>query len=103
MIEFTEGEGSGSMTFRPRILCVRPAQELRWKGSVLLPGLFDGEHRFLLERQGNGTHLIQSEEFTGLLAGRLTQSVLCVTSNQMEAMNAALKQRSESLSNRHIP
>ena len=98
VIEFTEGTGSDGMTFRPKILRVRNAQELRWKGSVLVPGLFDGEHRFLLEQQGNQTHLVQSEQFTGLLVGKLTQGILNETSDQMKAMNAALKQRSESLS-----
>jgi hypothetical protein len=98
VIEFTEGAGSDSMTFHPKILCVRTAQELRWKGNILIPGLFDGEHRFLLEKQGNETHFIQSEEFTGLLAGKLAQGVLRETSDQMKAMNIALKQRSEPLS-----
>lgn len=103
VIEFTEGAGSDSMTFHPRILRVRAAQELKWKGSVLFPGVFDGEHRFLLEGQGNKTHLIQGEEFTGLLAGKLTQGVLRETSEQMKAMNIALKQRSESLSTTENP
>jgi hypothetical protein len=98
VIEFTEGAGSDSMTFHPKILCVRTAQELRWKGNVLVAGLFDGEHRFLLEKQGDKTHLIQSEEFTGLFAGKLTQGIIRETSDQMKAMNAALKERSESLS-----
>jgi len=93
VIEFSEG-----MTFRPTILRVRPAQELRWKGSVLVRGLFDGEHRFLLVPQGSRTQLIQSEEFTGLLAGRLTKGILQDTAEQMNAMNTALKQRCESLS-----
>ena len=98
VIEFTEGAGSDSMSFHPKILRVRAAQELAWKGNVLVPGLFDGEHWFLLEKQGDKTHLIQSEEFTGLLAGKLTQGVIRETSDQMKAMNVALKQRSESLS-----
>jgi hypothetical protein len=95
VIEFTEGTGSDSMTFHPRILRVRTAQELRWKGSVLMPGLFDGEHRFLLEKQGSQTRLIQSEQFTGLLVGRLTRGILSETTDQMIAMNTALKQRCE--------
>jgi hypothetical protein len=98
VIEFTEGSGSDSMTFHPRLLSVRAPQELRWKGYVLVPGLFDGEHRFVLERSGKGTQLIQSEEFTGLLAGKLTRGVLTETVEQMEAMNLALKQRSEAFS-----
>jgi hypothetical protein len=73
-------------------------QELEWKGKVLVPGLFDGEHRFLLEQQGNRTHLVQSELFTGLLVGKLTQGILSETADQMHAMNEALKQRAESVS-----
>jgi hypothetical protein len=103
VIEFTEGAGSDSMTFHPTVLRVHSAQELRWKGNILIPGLFDGEHRFLLERQGNGTQLIQSEEFTGLLVGKLTQGVLSETRDQMKAMNIALKQRSEALSTTETP
>jgi hypothetical protein len=95
VIEFSEGTGSDGMTFHPKILSVRTAQELRWKGSILVPGLFDGEHRFLLERDGNQTRFIQSEEFTGLLIGKLTQGVLNDTTEQMNAMNLALKQRCE--------
>jgi hypothetical protein len=68
-----------------------------------MPGLFDGEHRFFLEKQGDKTHLVQSEEFTGLLAGKLTQGVLRETSEQMKRMNIALKQRSESLSRMQNP
>jgi hypothetical protein len=103
VIEFSEGSGSDSMTFHPTILAVHNAQELRWKGNVLFPGLFDGEHRFLLEQRGSQTHLIQSEEFTGLLAGRLTLGVLRATSDAMNGMNVALKQRSEFLAKTVIP
>jgi hypothetical protein len=103
VIEFTEGTGSDSMTFHPKILTVRTEQELRWKGNVLMTGLFDGEHRFFLEQQGDKTHLVQSEEFTGLLAGKLTQGVLQETSEQMMTMNIALKQRSENLSRMQNP
>ncbi len=95
VIAFTAGAGSDSMTFHPRILRVRTAQELRWKGSVLIPGLFDGEHRFLLDKQGSQTRLMQSEQFSGLLVGRLTRGILRQTADQMTAMNKALKQRCE--------
>ena len=95
VIEFTEGTGSDSMTFRPRILTVRKAQELQWKGSVLVPGVFDGEHRFLLEDQEGRTHFVQSENFSGLLVGRLTRGILRDATGQMMAKNAALKERCE--------
>jgi hypothetical protein len=93
VVEFTAG--TGGMTFHPTILSARTAEELRWKGSVLIPGLFDGEHCFLLKREGNQTRLIQSEVFTGLFVGKLTQGILSETTEQMNAMNLALKQRCE--------
>ncbi|HEY1998834.1 SRPBCC domain-containing protein [Paraburkholderia sp.] len=95
VIEFVAGSGEDAMVFHPRLLAVRPLQELRWKGSVWLPGIFDGEHRFVLEPAGNRTHFIQSEQFTGILAGKLTEDVVASTAESMKAMNAALKARAE--------
>jgi hypothetical protein len=95
VIEFVEGTGPDAMVFHPRILAVQAVRELRWKGYVWFPGLFDGEHRFILETAGNKTRFIQAETFTGILAGTLTQSVLRDTVTTMRAMNDALKKRAE--------
>jgi hypothetical protein len=95
VIEFVEGSGPDAMVFHPKILAVQPDRELRWKGYVWFPGIFDGEHRFILEAVGNKTRFIQGETFTGILVGSLTQSVLKGTVDSMHAMNDALKQRAE--------
>ena len=97
VVDLTLGYGADSMTFHPRILMVRANRELQWKGHVLIPGVFDGDHRFLLESLGSKTCLVQSEKFTGLLAGRLTEGILRSTTEQMKLMNLALKKRAESL------
>lgn len=97
VIEFVEGAGPGAMVFRPKLLAVQPNRELRWKGYVGLPGIFDGEHRFILEAVGNKTRFIQGETFTGILAGKLTDDVLQRTINSMKMMNTALKKRAELL------
>lgn len=39
--------GSAGMTMRPVLLTVNPPRELRWRGHLLVRGLFDGEHVFL--------------------------------------------------------
>ena len=83
------------MTFRPTVLVVKIDQEIRWKGYVWMPGIFDGEHSFVLENRGQQTHFVQSEKFTGLFAGRLTQEILRETASRMQAMNLALKARTE--------
>lgn len=97
VIEFAEGSGQDAMVFHPTVLVVRPERELRWKGALWFPGLFDGEHRFQLEVSGNRTHFIQSEQFTGILVGKLSEDALKDTAESMKAMNAALKARAEAL------
>lgn len=95
VIEFVEGTGPDAMVFHPTILVVQAVRELRWKGHVWFPGIFDGEHHFILETVGNKTRFVQGETFTGILAGTLTQSVLRDTGDNMHAMNVALKKRAE--------
>ena len=88
--------GSDTITFRPVVLTVVQDREFRWLGSLWMRGLFDGEHSFRLESDGHRTHLIQSERFSGLLVGRLTNSILDKTEEGFAAMNAAVKERAES-------
>jgi hypothetical protein len=88
--------GSDTMTFRPVVLTVERDREIRWLGSLWMGGLFDGEHSFRLESDGRRTHLIQSERFSGLLVGRLTDSILRKTEEGFGAMNEAVKERAES-------
>ncbi len=47
-----EPPGGAAMTFRPTVLAVEPARELRWVGRLLIPGLFDGEHQFEIHPLG---------------------------------------------------
>jgi hypothetical protein len=87
--------GKSGMSFRPTVLAVRPARELRWLGHLLVSGVFDGEHYFLLEpHAGERTRFTQGEKFSGLLVG-LLGGALAVTEAGFKAMNAALKQRAE--------
>jgi hypothetical protein len=83
--------GGRSMTFEPTVLAATPERELRWLGRVLVPGLFDGEHRFQLEPlPGGRTRFTQSERFSGLLV-RLLGRALARTGVGFEQMNEALK------------
>ena len=47
-----EPEGERAMTFRPTVLTAEPGRELKWLGHLLVPGIFDGEHRWLIEETG---------------------------------------------------
>lgn len=87
--------GGQAMKFKPRVLTFDENRELRWKGQLLFPGLFDGEHYFLLQETADGqTRLTQGENFSGLLVG-LFGRVLARTEQGFEAMNQALKRKCE--------
>ena len=87
--------GKAGMRFKPTVLTVRPERELRWLGHLLIPGVFDGEHHFLLEPIGDGrTRLMQGERFSGLLVGLLS-GTLSATEAGFKAMNTALKREAE--------
>jgi len=74
---------------------VVPGQEVRWRGSLPIPGLFTGEHYFRLEPQAGGsTRFVHGENFSGLLLPVLG-GILAATQQGFEAMNAALKARAE--------
>ena len=46
VIEHVEIDGNDRITFRPRLLVVRPDRELRWLGRITVPGVLDAEHFF---------------------------------------------------------
>lgn len=90
-------DGGRAMSFKPRLLVLAPEKELRWKGQLLLPGLFDGEHYFkLTETPAGGARFAQGEVFSGLLVPLLSRgSMLAGTARGFAAMNRALKARAE--------
>ena len=88
--------GGKPLTFRLIVLHSSAPQEFRWKGKLLLPGLFDGEHYFRLVPADDGsTQFMHGERFTGLLVPLLRSQLDRGTRAGFEAMNAALKQRVE--------
>ncbi len=90
--------GSKPMDFSPRILVADPGAELRWIGHLGVPGLFDGEHFFVLQDAGDGrTQLIHGERFTGVLVYPIMKMIGGETRAGFKAMNAALKTRAEAM------
>lgn len=90
-----EPPGQGGMTFRPVVLKAEEGRELRWKGKVLLPGLLDGEHYFVLEPAERGTLFRHGEIFSGLLVPLFRTSLDGATREGFLAMNEALKREAE--------
>ena len=88
--------GGRTTTIRPEVLEADPGRKLRWLGRVLVPGLFDGEHRFTIQPTGPGrVRLTQHEEFRGRLAPLLMALIAKPTLESFQRMNDALKARAE--------
>lgn len=85
------------MKFSPQVLVFEKNRELKWLGKLFLKGLFDGEHRFLLEGLPNGETLFtHSEAFSGILVPLFKTKLETNTKAGFEAMNQQLKIQAES-------
>jgi hypothetical protein len=90
-----EHEGERGITMHPTVLAAEPGHELRWLGHLLVPGIFDGEHRLLIDEAGPGrVRFTQSERFGGILLPLLWRRLRDGgTSKGFRAMNEALARR----------
>lgn len=69
----------------------RKARELRWRGKLLVRGLFDGEYVFELQSSDTGTTFVHYEQFSGLLVPLFKGMLERDTRPGFEAMNEALQ------------
>ena len=83
------------ITMHPTVLVVEPGRELRWIGHLMIPGIFDGEHRFRIEGTAPGrVRFVQSERFGGILLPLLWKKLRDGgTAKGFRAMNEALARR----------
>lgn len=90
-----EPEGERGITMHPTVLAAEPGRELRWLGHLLVPGIFDGEHRWLIEESDPGrVRFTQSERFGGILVPLLWKKIRDGgTAKGFRAMNEALVRR----------
>lgn len=87
--------GGRGATLTVKLLAVDPLREIRWKGYLWIPGLFDGEHSFEIRNDREGiTLLVQREIFSGLLLPLLSGTI-SATKQQFETMNAAIRDEVE--------
>lgn len=87
--------GGGAMKFKPRILKLKEGSEFRWKGKLFVPGIFDGEHFFILKPvNAHSTRFIHGESFSGIMIP-FTGNMLSKTKQGFELMNDALKRECE--------
>jgi hypothetical protein len=86
--------GRKGMTFRPTVTALVPSRRLSWLGRLLIPGIFDGEHRFEIDDLGGRVRFRQEETFRGILVPTMP-GLLDSTRSGFEEMNRALKARAE--------
>lgn len=86
------------MTLRPVVVAASAPHEFGWRGRFLLPGIFDGEHRFVVEETPQGSVVFRhSETFSGILLPFFRGSLFEKTRRAFGEMNLALKTRAETL------
>ncbi|MBD3322709.1 MAG: SRPBCC domain-containing protein [Chitinivibrionales bacterium] len=80
----------------PKVLSCKARSEFIWLGHLLVPGIFDGEHIFRIERIAeNRTMFTQKELFNGLFLPFIWPSIKENTREAFIMMNQALKKKSE--------
>jgi hypothetical protein len=84
------------MKFEPLILTNETPTHFEWIGKLFVNGLFDGKHRFeLIKISDTQTKFVHSEHFSGWLVPLFKSQLLTKTKPGFEAMNQALKYRTE--------
>ena len=88
--------GPGPKEYDATLLGFIVDHEIRWEYELLIPGLFSGKHKLIIDSLDDGrTKLRHEEEIRGLLAGPVTASYLEQLRAGFKAMNIALKKRVE--------
>lgn len=84
------------MVFKPKILSLKEKEEFSWKGSLLIPGIFDGQHNFLLKLlPDNNVLFLHTEKFSGILSRPIFKLIKESTQLGFVQMNEALKKECE--------
>jgi hypothetical protein len=85
----------------PKKLAFDSRQQLRWIGKLIINGIFDGEHVFLIRDNNDGTStFIQFEQFKGILIPFMKKMLDKDTLKGFNQMNETIKKRCESLVNK---
>lgn len=84
------------MKIQPELLVYEKNKELRWVGHLLVNGIFDGEHYFVLVDNGNGTTTFKhGEKFKGILIPLLKNYLENKMKKSYYKMNEKLKEQVE--------
>ena len=88
--------GGKERIYHPIITRFEINKELRWKGKSFLPGIFDGERIFLIDKSAdNKVVFFHKELFSGLGVKLVGKKLAENLGEGFEKMNLALKKRAE--------
>lgn len=80
-------------SFKPTVTALEVNKKFSWLGIVLFRGIFDGEHKFeLIDNKNGTTTFVQSENFIGILVPFFKKMLDNNTRRGYEAMNKKLKE-----------
>ena len=86
------------MVLRPKVLGFGIKQVIRWLGNLLVSGLLDGEHLFMLEPLGEAqVRFVQREAYSGVLLPIMWPWLKGQGFEAFGMMNRALKATAERL------
>jgi hypothetical protein len=95
-----EAESGKGASLTVKLLVAESGHELRWKGQLWIPGLFDGEHAFEIKtipgKDGERVLFVQSEKFSGLFLPFLSKTIRN-TKEEFDKVGVTLRQRAEQL------
>ena len=95
-VDITARSASKEMTLHCAVIKAEPNRELCWKYHVILPGLFRGEHSFIIEPMGtHRVRFVDREIFNGLLVPLQAKDIDTNSRRGFEEMDKALKARAE--------
>lgn len=96
-LKLTVGLPTGKTAiFQPILTKVVEKSNLIWLSRFVIPGLFDGEHIFEIQPQGdNIVRFVQRERYSGLFVPLFWKNLEASASESFRIMNQALKERSE--------
>lgn len=82
--------------FSPTVTALETNKRFSWLGVFLFRGVFDGEHKFeLIDNKNGTTTFVQSENFIGILVPLFKKTLDNNTRRGYEAMNNKLKELAE--------
>jgi hypothetical protein len=85
-----------SMKFSPTLTNISKPHQLSWLGRFIMPGIFDGEHSFIITKTTKGnTRFVQKEVFQGILVPFVWGNLEPGTRKGFYAMNKKIKEKAE--------